>query len=123
MIKLEVNPWLALAACICTACIIGVINGVLVAYLNISSFIATLGMMNVCTGCAKLLSNSATIANLPEQIAFLGRGYLAEIVPVSVTIMLGLYLIASFIAKKTMLGRYIYAIGGSRKRHSIPESR
>ncbi|MEA5048704.1 MAG: ABC transporter permease [Eubacteriales bacterium] len=115
MIKLEVNPWLALAACICTACIIGVINGVLVAYLNISSFIATLGMMNVCTGCAKLLSNSATIANLPEQIAFLGRGYLAEIVPVSVTIMLGLYLIASFIAKKTMLGRYIYAIGGSKE--------
>lgn len=115
MIKLEVNPWLSLAICVCVACVIGVINGILVAYLNISSFIATLGMMNVCTGCAKLVSNSATIANLPDQIAFLGRGYIGEVVPVSVTIMLALYIVASFVAKKTMLGRYIYAIGGSKE--------
>lgn len=115
MIKLEVNPWLSLAICACVACVIGVINGILVAYLNISSFIATLGMMNVCTGCAKLVSNSATIANLPDQIAFLGRGYIGEVVPVSVTIMLALYIVASFVAKKTMLGRYIYAIGGSKE--------
>jgi ABC-type xylose transport system permease subunit len=29
--------------------------------------------------------------------------------------MLALYIIASFVAKKTMLGRYIYAIGGSKE--------
>ncbi len=115
MVKMDMNPWLALLCCIGVACVIGVINGILVAYLNISSFIATLGMMNVCTGCAKLLSNSATIANLPKQIAFIGRGYIAEIIPVSVTIMLLLYILTSFVAKKTMLGRYIYAIGGSKE--------
>ncbi|NLG38170.1 MAG: ABC transporter permease [Clostridiales bacterium] len=120
MVRVGMNPWMALLCCIILACFIGLINGILVAYFNISSFIATLGMMNVCTGMAKILSNSASIANLPKQIAFIGRGYIAQpqignAIPVSVAIMLVLYIIASFVAKKTPLGRYIYAIGGSRE--------
>lgn len=115
MTKTNMNPWMALLICILVACTIGLINGLLVAYLNISSFIATLGMMNICTGMAKILSNSATIANLPKVISFLGRGYLLKIIPVSVVIMLLAYLICSFVAKKTKLGRYIYAIGGSQE--------
>ena len=37
------------------------------------------------------------------------------IIPTSVVIMLLLYIIASFVAKKTKLGRYIYSIGGNKE--------
>ncbi len=115
MQKMNVSPWVSLVVCLASTCLVGIINGFLVAYVKIPTFIATLGMMNVCTGVAKLLSNSATIAPLSKEITFIGRGLFFDIFPVSVAIMLLLYIIASFIAVKTKLGRYIYSIGGNKE--------
>ena len=89
------------------------INGVLVAYAKIPTFIATLGTMNICTGLAKILSKSATISNISDSIAVIGRGYLFGVIPVSAVVMIIMFVIAGFVAKKTVLGRYIYAIGGN----------
>jgi ribose/xylose/arabinose/galactoside ABC-type transport system permease subunit len=85
-----------------------------VAYVGIPSFIATLGMMSACQGIARLVSQAKSIAPLPDEISVLGRGYVMGI-PVSVVIMLALYVILSFVARKTILGRYIYSIGGSKE--------
>lgn len=115
MVKMDVNPWLALMICVLVACTIGLINGFLVAYLDISSFIATLGVQYICVGIAKLLSGSASIANLPKSISFIGRGYIFGKLPVSVFIMMLMYVIATFVSRKTTLGRYIYAIGGGKE--------
>ncbi|MCI9305194.1 MAG: ABC transporter permease [Lachnospiraceae bacterium] len=110
-----INPWLGLFLCIATAMFIGLINGILVAIVRIPTFIATLGVMNICTGMAKILSKSATISNVSSEISFLGRGYLFGIVPVSAVIMILMFVLASFVAKKTVLGRYIYSIGGNEE--------
>jgi ribose/xylose/arabinose/galactoside ABC-type transport system permease subunit len=115
MTRMQVPPVIALLVCVIISCTIGAINGFLVAYLRVSSFIATLGMMNVCTGIAKILTGSATIANLPKSISFIGRGILPLGIPVSVVIMLVLFVIASFVARRTVLGRSIYANGGNRE--------
>lgn len=109
-----INPWVAFLVSLLVSITIGLINGVLVAYVRIPAFIATLGMMYVCTGVSKIISKAASIAVLPEEIAFLGRGYIAGIIPVSVVIMLVLYVIMGVVANKSMLGRYIYAIGASK---------
>ena len=37
------------------------------------------------------------------------------IVPVSAVIMISMFVLASFVAKKTVLGRYIYSIGGNEE--------
>ena len=110
-----INPWLGLLLCIATAMFIGLIDGILVAIVRIPTFIATLGVMNICTGMAKILSKSATISNVSSEISFLGRGYLFGIVPVSAVIMILMFVLASFVAKKTVLGRYIYSIGGNEE--------
>lgn len=110
-----INPWLGLLLCIATAMFIGLINGILVAIVRIPTFIATLGVMNICTGMAKILSKSATISNVSSEISFLGRGYLFGSVPVSAVIMILMFVLASFVAKKTVLGRYIYSIGGNEE--------
>lgn len=111
----SVNPWLALIVGLCCAVLIGLINGVIVAYVGVPAFIATLGMMYACTGTAKILSRAATISSLPEQISFIGRGYIADVIPVCVVIMLILYVIMGWVASNTVLGRYIYAIGSSKE--------
>lgn len=110
-----INPWVAFLASLLVSTTIGLINGVLVAYVKIPAFIATLGMMYVCTGISKIISKAASIAVLPEEIAFLGRGYIGGVVPVSVVIMLVLYVIMGVVANKSMLGRYVYAIGASKE--------
>lgn len=107
------EPWLAILLGILSACLVGAVNGFLFAYCGIPAFIATLGMQNICRGAAKLITNATPISRLPEEIAFIGRGYLREVIPVSVVIMLVLYILLQFISAKTKLGRDLYAVGGN----------
>lgn len=107
------EPWLAILLGILSACLVGAVNGFLFAYCGIPAFIATLGMQNICRGAAKLIINATPISRLPEEIAFIGRGYLREVIPVSVVIMLVLYILLQFISAKTKLGRDLYAVGGN----------
>jgi len=109
---MHVNPSLAIIVGLSVGTLVGITNGILVAYAHIPAFIATLGLLNVTIGFAKIISNATPIASLPEQIAFIGRGHFLAI-PVAVVIMVVLYILVSFASRKTKLGRYIYAIGGS----------
>jgi ribose/xylose/arabinose/galactoside ABC-type transport system permease subunit len=45
---------------------------------------------------------------------WLGRGYVAGIVPIDVIIMVAIFLGYYFVQKKTKVGLYMYAIGGDR---------
>lgn len=108
------NPFLAIIVAVVLGIVIGAANGVLVAYCGIPAFIATLGLQNVCKGFAKIITNATPIATLPKEIAFIGRGYLWAI-PISVLIMIFLYILFSFIMRKTRFGRNVYAVGGGRE--------
>jgi len=108
---MEINPWVAILTALLVGALIGAINGVLFAYCGIPAFMATLGLQNVCRGLAKIVTQATPIARLPEEIGFIGRGYVGPI-PVSVIIMVGLFVLFQFIASKTKFGRNIYAVGG-----------
>ena len=94
---------------------LGCLNGFMVSYVNIPAFIATLGTQYVCYGVAKLLTQAVPIPNMPESIAWLGRGYIAKQIPICVIIMIVLYVIAQIITSYTKVGRNLYAVGGSRE--------
>jgi ribose/xylose/arabinose/galactoside ABC-type transport system permease subunit len=98
--------------------LIGAFNGFMTAYVRIPAFIATLGTQYICFGVAKLLTQATPIPNMPESIGWLGRGYIfdnaiGKVIPISVIMMLGVYIIAQFVTSKTKTGRNIYAVGGS----------
>ncbi|MCI8599889.1 MAG: ABC transporter permease [Lachnospiraceae bacterium] len=94
----------------------GSVNGFLTAYVGIPAFIATLGTQYVCYGTAKFLTNATPIANMPESIGWLGRGYLLNnLIPICVILMVLLYVAAQFVTTKTKMGRNLYAVGGSRE--------
>lgn len=92
----------------------GSINGLLIAYGKLPPFIATLGMMSVARGAALMYTNGRPISGFSAEFRFLANGEIFSI-PISIIIMVLVYLIAHFILTKTRFGRYVYAIGGNEE--------
>lgn len=92
----------------------GAFNGAMTAYVGIPAFIATLGTQYISYGVAKLITQATPIPNMPESLAWWGRGYVGPI-PCCVIIMVVLYALAMFVTAKTRVGRNLYAVGGSRE--------
>jgi erythritol transport system permease protein len=99
----------------------GLLNGWLVAKAGVAPFIATLGTLYVARGAALLISNGKTFPNLAGQSArgntgfpALGQTFIAGL-PLPVWIMLALFFAAVIVARKTPLGRHIYAVGGNER--------
>ena len=114
----EVNPWIAVITALALGCAVGATNGFLIAYCKIPCFVATLGMQMVCTGLARIVTNASPIPSMPQEIEFFGRGFVGGAewgIPICVIIMIALYVIFSFVARRTRMGRNVYAIGGSNE--------
>ncbi len=71
----NVNPWISIIAALCTGCLIGACNGMLISYAKIPCFVATLGFQMVGRGFAKIITNASPIPAMPEEIQFFGRGF------------------------------------------------
>ena len=97
----------------------GYVNGVIIVYGKVTSFITTLGMMGIARGLALTLSNGKTIYNFPEALRFFGNGRLNITygfgIPIPVIIALIVVLISFYILTQTVFGRQVYAIGGNRE--------
>lgn len=90
----------------------GVVNGTLVAFLNLPAFISTLGMLSVASGVALVLSKGRPISNLSEQFRYIGGGTILGL-PILIYILAAVFLIGYLILSWTKFGRYLYAIGGN----------
>jgi len=91
---------------------IGLFSGLMITQFSIPAFIATLAMMLVASGLAFIVAQGQSIYQVPEAFTWLGRGVLLGF-PNAVWLMLGLYGAAHVLTKHTVLGRYIYAVGGN----------
>ena len=94
--------------------LIGLTNGLLVTRINLPPLLATLGMMVALRGGAFLITGGHTIYGVPNDYLWLGRSYVAGVIPVDVLIMIAIFLCYWFVQKKTKVGLYMYAIGGDR---------
>lgn len=93
--------------------VIGVVNGIGVAYLRVAPFVMTLAMSSIVFGLALTLTGGTPIYGMPDAFAnTIGYGSFLGI-PVSVWITAGsvgcMYVMMSW----TPMGRYLYAIGGN----------
>jgi erythritol transport system permease protein len=100
---------------------VGAVNGLLITRLNVAPFIATLGTLYVARGLALLSSGGATFPNLNGDPAYssaslraLGEGSLFCITW-PIWIMIVLACASAYLAARTPLGRYIYAVGGNER--------
>ena len=116
MKNVGMNTGLAIVIMFAIGLTVGLINGLMVAYVGVPAMIATLGTQYICYGVAKLLTQAVPIPKMPDSIAWMGRGYILNgTIPVCVILMLVLYIVAQFITSKTKVGRNLYAVGGSRE--------
>ncbi len=92
--------------------VIGLINGVLVAYVKLPPFIATLGTMTTFRGVSYLIPDGTTVINNDLNFAWIGNDYLGPI-PWLVVIAFVIVLLTWFLLRKTVLGVRIYAVGGN----------
>jgi ribose transport system permease protein len=113
-IKMGVNSYLAMGACLGVGLMLGFTNGLLLTKLHLPHpFISTLGMMNVGRGLALIITGGFPISNFPDKtITYVGSQDIGQ-VPVSVLLVLGLYLLGHFMLTRTTIGRRIYAVGGN----------
>jgi ribose transport system permease protein len=95
--------------------LIGFINGVLVAYLKITPFIATLGMNFIVYGAALVYSGGAPKGDIPDSMRFWGNGFIAGVLPASALLWLVITLVLAFLLRRTRYGRELIAVGANRR--------
>ncbi|MBS1888703.1 MAG: ABC transporter permease [Actinobacteria bacterium] len=90
----------------------GLINGFFVGIVGLSFLVVTLGTNILFRGVVNLWSNSKTtqvISPFLETLAF--ENLLG--VPISVWIMIGVFVVAFYVLRNTYFGRDVYAVGGN----------
>ncbi len=92
----------------------GLLNGLLVTYGDYVPFIATLGTMNVIRGLAYIVSNGQSKYLASPQLEWFGTGRIGA-VSVPVILFVLSFFIVWFLLNFTVLGRYIYSIGGNEE--------
>lgn len=115
MVDWSLSPIVAAMIALGVGLLCELIDGTLVARLHLPAFVATLGMMYMGRGMCYVLTNSYPISKLPDSIGWIGRGYIANLLPWPVAIMIIVYIIVDFVSKRTKFGRFVYATGGNRE--------
>nr|WP_299422184.1 ABC transporter permease [uncultured Emticicia sp.] len=94
--------------------LMGVFNGFIITKSKIAPFIVTLGTMTIGRGLALILSKGRPVSNLSDSFNFIGGGDVFGI-PFPIIVLILIFAICSITLKKTLLGRYIYAVGGNEQ--------
>ncbi|WP_407150986.1 ABC transporter permease subunit [Bradyrhizobium sp. ORS 86] len=103
---------LGVPAAILAGLCFGLVNGLLVAYVKLPPFIVTLGSLTAVRGIARLLGNDTTVFNASLPFDVLGNGAFLGI-PWLVIIALTVVVISWLVLTRTVLGTWIYAVGGN----------
>lgn len=92
--------------------LIGLLNGFLIAVLDISPILATLGTMIMGSGLALVLTNGSVISGLPPAMLWIGNGLIFGI-PVPILVFAACAIIMALVLRRTPLGTRIYLIGSN----------
>jgi ribose transport system permease protein len=92
--------------------IIGLINGLLVTKLRLTSIATTLGMMVMLNGVVFALTKSESVKGTNPAFTLIAQSTLLKI-PVPVISLIALVVIFELILKRTYFGRNVFAVGGN----------
>lgn len=104
--------WAAIPLALIFGGLCGFVNGGLVAWGGLPPFIVTLGSLTAVRGMARLAAGDTTVFNSDLPYSFIGNGSFFGI-PWLVIIAFGVVVISWLILRHTVLGKWIYAVGGN----------
>ncbi|HEX3359314.1 MAG TPA: ABC transporter permease [Tepidisphaeraceae bacterium] len=128
MLKLFVGlpPWIAIPLAagitVLVGALLGPINGILIAYVDVNPFVVTLSTMFVFRGIGLVLTSGGQSESIPKRFndlfGFIYWGHIHPFgIPLSmpVIIYIAILAICLYLLRLTRLGHYVYATGGNAK--------
>lgn len=98
--------------------VLGLVNGGLVTFLRVPSFVATLGTLGVFSGIALLFNGGSPLTGLGDGVQSLFYGDVAG-VPLPLIYLAVITVVLRTVLVRTVAGRSIYAVGGNRVAASL----
>lgn len=115
LLKHGVPMGLAAVVTLLAAAAVGFVNAVLIVFMRLSPFIATLATLSIVQGLAYIIQSTTLIQinnNSFATVFFSGR---VAGIPNPIIIFIIVTVIAAFVARYTTFGRRLYALGGNRE--------
>jgi ribose/xylose/arabinose/galactoside ABC-type transport system permease subunit len=107
------NLWIGIvASCACGA-LVGLANGLLIAYGKVSAFILTLGMSIVVYGLVQMSTGGTARGIVSPGFREILNGRIAGFMPVLVICLLAAVVVGMILQSRTVFGRSIYLIGAN----------
>jgi len=106
----------AIAAALGAGVAVGLANGVLIAYLGLQPFIATVATLIATRGLVYIVSDGANIIvrDPPAWFEAIGSGHLGP-VPIPILIAATVVAVFIFVLTQTPFGRHVYAVGANEE--------
>lgn len=114
MVSADVNPVLGILAGLAVGLVCGFVNGLMVAKMRISSWIATLAMMLGVRGIVLLISHQKPVSISNPMIQALGNTSIFG-VHILVILLIAFTLLCMYISRNTRFGMGLYAVGGNEE--------
>ncbi len=92
---------------------VGLFSGLMITRFRIPPFIATLAMMQIASGLAYIIAKGQALYQIPDGYTWLGRGSAIALIPNAVLLMIAVYALGHVLMTRSVLGRYIFAVGGN----------
>lgn len=105
---------LAVVLVMLSALAVGAFTGVMRSYFGVPTFISTLALYLALRGLAQLITNNFPLPIPREEFFYWGSGRVFG-VPVAAVYLVIAAVVIAVIAKKTVFGRSVYAVGGNAK--------
>lgn len=112
--------WAGILVGLAAALAVGLFQGLLITRLRLQPFIVTLGGMLLIRGLSQTLVEGGTLSLSGSPLLELANGGVLEVegaplLPYPLWIFLAVIALATYTLHFTVLGRYLYAIGGNRE--------
>jgi ribose/xylose/arabinose/galactoside ABC-type transport system permease subunit len=104
----------AVAAGLLLAVLVGLLNGLIIAYIRVSPILTTLGTMTLIEGLNVSLTRGDVISGFPPLILFIGNGAIFGI-PMPILIFAACAGIIALLLNRTSFGVSIYMLGSNEK--------
>ena len=95
--------------------LVGLFNGIVVAYFKVPPFLATLGAQIMVFGINMLYSGNKPIGTFKDSFLQIGRGKIFNTIPYLAVIAAVVGVAMWVLYNKTKHGKYMYAIGGNEE--------
>ena len=105
---------LAILAGLFMAMLVGLLNGVIIAYIGVSPILATLGTMTLVEGLNVLITKGDVISGFPPAVLFIGNGKVFGI-PMPILVFAACAFIVAVFLNRTPFGVSIYMLGSNEK--------